>query len=335
MLPCRWATFVFPLLGAIALERWFSRRRNLRELLWVLPVVLAAVLLVAWPYYFSIRLMRQVGVLEYVQTQIWVAAGIAGLCLVLFALSCIWHRPTLWAGLLTLVLAADLIAAVRGILPTCPLEELFIKTKLTDFLLEQEKPCRVAVGMGLIPGGIMPIYGIEQWTGYDGLYPERAKRFQEDLGPDIWNSMAPACAVRYYLHASHIGETLFPRDRLGYFNLVAEHEGIEVYENTAAFPRAYLVGKARIVEDTDAMFDIMRSEEFDPSHEVLLEAAPGAALPSASTADLGSARITEWASTDVRVEATAAEPCVLVLGGCLLSRLESLCGRPSRRVVSC
>ena len=49
---------------------------------------------------------------------------------------------------------------------------------------------------GYVPRGAVANYGIEEWLGYDGLYPERIQRFQFEMGAAIWDAMEPACAIQ-------------------------------------------------------------------------------------------------------------------------------------------
>ena len=309
-----WPFFALVCLGALGLDRWLAQPRRLRELAWVLPMLAVAVALDAFVYWFNAPLLRAMHFVPYLQTQVLLAVAFAGIGILILAAFCFWRRPALVAAALTVLLAADLILGVRGILATSPRDELFIRTALTDYLLGFKKPCRVETSMGLIPCGIMPVYGIEQWTGYDGLYPERVLGFQKRLATDLWKGMEPVCSVEYYLHDPRI-KPMFPRDELGCFQLAASFEGIEVYWNSAALPRAFLVGRGLVLPDVAEMFETMRQKRgrFDPGEEVLLESMPAAGLPKAPRDALGKAEVTEWQSTRVVVQAETQAPAILVL----------------------
>ncbi len=305
--------FGVPLLGAIGLERWFDKPRRLRETLWFLPWVLVAAGMAYGIFAFNWSYLRRLGALPFVHVQFIVAAVFAALTLGICVVYCFWRRPRLLILLLTLVLAADLIASSRGLKSTSPRSELFFETKLTNFLLEREQPCRVAVGMTTIPGGLMPTYGIEDWHGYDGIYPERMRTWREQLGTDLWKAMEPACAIDYYLNDVRFPEPLFPRDELNTFHLVATFEGTEVYTNSRAFSRAFLVPEVRVVPDLEEMFETMRDERFDPASVVLVERPPEGELPHATAANLGEAKVTQRSFTHEEVQVDAAEDCALVL----------------------
>jgi len=304
--------FAIPMLGAIGLDRWFEGRRNLRDLARPALWILCAGTLVVFIYWFNSGLIRAMGMRSYILGYMAAAGSAAFLCLAILSAYVVLPKPRIAAGLFTLLLAADLLSAVHGILTTCPRDELFFDTKLTRFLQQLPQPCRVGVAMSAIPAGIMPHYGIEQWTGYDGIYPARMLHFQRELGPDIWNAMEPACSIAYYLHDLRT-DPMFPADRPGYFEAVGEFEGIEVYRNLKAFPRAYLVGKARVVEETPVLFDLMRSASFDPATEALIEKPLPAPLPDDASRDLGKAVVTKRDATYVAVEAEALQTAILVL----------------------
>lgn len=307
-----WPIFVLPMLGAIGIDRWFSQPRKLRQLAWILPILSVTALYAYVVYGFNLGVLRMMGQLDHVYGAILAALLILVVTLVLFAAHCFWQEPRVLIAMLTILLAADLLYSVHGINATSPREELFFKTELTDFLLEQDQPCRVGASMALIPGGLMPIYGIEQWTGYDGIYPERVLGLQKALKTDIWKSAEPIASVQYYLSDTRI-EPMFPYDEPGYFDLVETLNGIEVYRNNRAFPRAFLVGAVRVIEDKESLLEVMRSEDFNPSRTVLVESPLPEELPASTEGALGQASVAERKSCYVKVEANASQASVLVL----------------------
>jgi Bacterial membrane protein YfhO len=347
-----WAAFVLLWLGGLGVDYWLARPRRTREMAWPVGLAVVAGVTVAAVYTIDARYIEGLdalaqnalvtrpagqearegdesvrsgetgnaasagigycGLHRRVVTQILIASGfLAAALLVLLA-----HRyrpcPRMTGALLTMLLAVDLILAVRGIFGSCPRDELFVDTRVTDFLMAQEEPCRIESATAMIPGGVMPIYGIEEWNGYDGVYPERAIRFRRGLGPDVWSAMEPVCSIRFYLHDVRIPHQ-FPYQESGCFDLVLAAEGVEVYENTRAFSRAFLVGKGRVTPDWPTMLGVMADATFDPSREVLLEAEPEGGAPNADAGSLGVATVTRRSATRVVVEASASERCILVL----------------------
>ena len=306
--------FALPLLGAIGLDRWVSRRRKLRQLAWLAPVVLLAGTQILAVLKFNGGYMRALGVTDYVHRQVAIAALFAALGMVVLAIQCITRRPRWVAGGLTLVLACDLLYSGRTCAPTIAAEQLFPETELTRFLEGLEQPCRIDAGTAGIASGLMAPYGIEEWLGYDGLYPERIITFQTRLGPDIWNAAKPLCATQYYLYDPRY-EADFPLDAPGRFKHVTHLDGLDVYEDVEALPRAFLVGGIRTVRDAEEMFDAMASPGFEPKAEALVlasEAPERTATPSV-TGGLGNATVTQRSTTHVTVGVDALRDCVLVL----------------------
>jgi len=309
-----WVVFGLIFLAAMGIDLWFAQRRHWYDARALMLPILVAVPVVSGFYLYYGSFLRNTRVIDLVSQDIIIAAMVTGVASGVFMLCARGRRAPLAVGVLTVLLSVDLLLATRDVRPTCPPQSLFIRTDLTDYLASREPLTRVDGAFGLLPAGILPHYGIEEYRAYDGLYPERMWLFQHRLGPRVWNSMAPVCAVNYYLHNTLLDAPLFPRDEKGYFEKVATLDGIEVYENKAAFPRAFLVPRARVVPSEDDMFAIMASNDFDPAQDVLLEEPPpGPLSQEISTAPLGTATVIDRSFTRETVKVQAWRPCMLVL----------------------
>jgi len=304
--------FALAVLGAAGLDRWFARPRKLREARWGVlgAAAIGTVLLVACRFYGDLVRMMDFG--PYLATQLaWclvlLAAGLAVLLV-----SCYWHRPRLLMALITALVAVDLLGAAHGLNATYPPEGLYPETRLTEFLRGQPQPCRIQLQQGLMGSGFMTPYGIEEISGYDGIYPERLLRLQHALKDDVWNAFEPVFGVQYYLHSPEY-EAQFPIEEKNRFERVAHIDGLDVYRNNRAYPRAFLVPRARVVPDAEDLFEALRDPAFDAREVVLLEKPPLAPLPEPSPGGPGRARVTHRSATRVTIEAQAAADCVLVL----------------------
>ncbi|MCP4644621.1 MAG: YfhO family protein [bacterium] len=308
------AVFALPLLAALGLQHWFSRPRRLHDLKWTLVPVAAVVALVAWTYLFNRVVLEGEGTAGYVRTQMLIAAAFALLGVAVVIVHAVKPCPRLACAALVVLVAADLLIASRGLRPTTPGDRLYPETELTSYLQTLDPPPRVATTSATIAKGTMQWYGVEQWLGFDGIYPYRVMRFWETLGSDLWNAMEPACSIQYYVHLPEL-HPFFPRDDRGGFELVKTVDELEVYENTWAYPRAYLVGKALVEPDVDAMFEIMRNaqQQFDPGKLALLEAPLPDWTPDSDLDDLGEARVVERTWTKVSIEVDAKDDALLVL----------------------
>lgn len=305
--------FAVPLAAAIALNLWFQQPRTLRGL--AKPAVAVfALLMIPAVFYLIERPSMESATAHYVQRQlllagVWVLAGSA-----VIAVGTSWRRTKLAAALLTLILAADLLIAMRGIHPTVPRAALYPKTALTDYLVAMEQPTRLSTYTAGLPdelkNGVLEAYGLEQLWGYDGIYPSRMFTFLEQAHSRAWDSLEPLCAVSHYLFPAALSE---PHEATDNYDYLGTFDEIAVYRNRRAFARAYLVGRLMSVPDTESLFDTLCAPGFDPSQCALTESPPPGPLPSTQGNDLGTARVIRRTFTHVAIDVDAVRPCVLVL----------------------
>jgi hypothetical protein len=305
--------FAVPLLGAVGFENWFSRPRRLRELGLLLPLAILVTLTLYGLYRFHSGYIRFQGLAPYLRRELWLAAAMALASVAVLAAYVRFNRPRLLGGILALVLAADLITATRGLSPSLPREHVYPDTKLTRALQAFGHPVRIGVGEGGIASGLLAPYGIEEILGYDGLYPARIIQFQDGLKRDMWKAMMPALSIRYYLHDPRY-EPEFPlKEQPGRFELVGREDDIEIYRDTQAFDRAYLVPEVRVVPEMDEMFSTMASDGFDPARTALVEAPVEGLAGAPPGTSPGTAKVIDWGFTEIVVEVDAPHPAVLVL----------------------
>ena len=122
------------------------------------------------------------------------------------------------------------------------------------------------------------------------------------------------------LEADGTARQLFGR-RNAKYREVSRDAAIAVFENTAAFPRAFVVAGARTAPNLGASFEELVHRPFRPDREVILAADTQpdvvARLAGQSPHDpadpLGAAQVVEYATDRVRVEASASQPALLVL----------------------
>ncbi len=306
------AMFALPLLAAIGLDRWLEGAPRVRDLAWPVLAGALAAGAVYFVYRFHAKLIEMMHMTPYVGREAALAAGLALATLLVLFIAAVTRRKRLTWALLTVLLAVDLLAAARGLNPTLPRERLFPKTELTSFLAAQPKPCRFGLSEGPIPSGMATIYGIEDLIGYDGLYPDRIMTFMHALKTDVWKAIEPVYGVQFYLNAPEVNALHDVADTTR-FEKVTTLDGIDVYRNKRALPRAFLVGKLRLVEDAGEMFGLMSRGETDPAREALVERMPENAPPETQTGHLGTCEITRWTTNSVAVSVEATAPGTLVL----------------------
>ena len=309
--------FALPLLGTLGLECWLGGERRARLLWWALPCACVALGVVGFVYSMQAGLLRISGVDAYVRQEMFTAAGYAFAVLCLLGLSVKTRRTQLVAGLLTAVLAADLIWSNRGLNPTMPREQIYGETQLTAHLQSLPQPVRVGIAQGGVNSGLFAPYGIEEWLAYDGLYPARMWRYQFGLGPQVWDKMEPLHAIAYYLHNPRY-EPDWPLGEPGRFQLEKKVDGLEIYQNLRAQPRAFLVSGVERLADGPAVLARLLEPDYEPLRKVAVEDAHLPAgletkLSGAEGIATGTARVTSHESTRVQIEVETPGEAVLVL----------------------
>ncbi|GMV92313.1 MAG: hypothetical protein AMXMBFR82_20910 [Candidatus Hydrogenedentota bacterium] len=309
------AVFALPLVSALGIDHWFSRPRRVKELWPAILLYTTMGIVMASVYVFSQGYIQRVHLDEYVAEQVIIAAALALASLGIVAAYRNWNRPAVLVNLLSLVLVCDLLLAGRGTRPTLAPEYLYPETKLTQFLQGLPPPARVALGDGGIASGLMVPYGIEDWLGYDGLYPRRMTRFQTELGQDAWDSVEPTRSIEYVLNDPRYAPVFPLEEHPEYFDRLTTLDGIEVYRNKRAFHRAWLAPQARVIPDLDEMFDVMRDPSFDPSRVALVERPLPDGLDAAGTPldPTEYAKVIDRTTTRVTIEVETQANRVLTL----------------------
>lgn len=308
--------FAFALLGALGVEHWLARKRSFKALAphLVFTVIVAGIVLAVLS--LNKPLMRQLGMLPYVYHQVLVGLFFALAGLVLFAIAGRFHRYRRWWGFaLTLLLAVDLLYAARGLHPTAPRSWIFPETRVIGYLKSLDEPPRVGALTAGINPGLFPQCGIEQLWNFDAIYPARSIEFLGRLGiptADAALAMEPVCGVTHYLHDPEQPPRM-PFDDPQRFRLVLEADGLEVYENLRAFPRAFLVNHAEIVGNRDEMFEIMADPAFEPAKTCLLEKPLTGPFPEGRGVSEGKADVLKRSNNEEVVEVSAEQDSILVL----------------------
>lgn len=309
------ALFGVPLLGLIGLDIWFSRPRKLHDLAMVLIVIVPAALLVAGIWNYNARLIAMSGLSGYITREMGTAVIATVLLLGTLALHSMTNRKGIvWATFIVLS-GADTFWPVRGLNPSLERANLPGATPLVTYMQNKEKPCRFDVlGAAIAPGAIGN-FGIEEWDGYDGLYPERPVRFREKLSNRIWKSMYAATATDYYLNdPSH--EELVPIRKLvdqGALKLETSHDHIDVYRHVTMPPRARLVGKLEALPNSTDLFARMLGPGFDPRAVAVTDLPPDGTLPDSDLDFIGDASIVLHEPERIDIHVNAADDAVLVL----------------------
>jgi hypothetical protein len=86
--------------------------------------------------------------------------------------------------------------------------------------------------------------------------------------------------------------------------------GAIVYENQAVLPRFFLVSRLRPARNLAEAAALLKSPEFDPKHEAIVEGVPGPPLPAGEPA--GMVSVSEYGLQQVRLSVESQRPAYLV-----------------------
>ena len=305
------AMWGLPVLAATGLAHWFSRKRQLQELLWSVGSLALIAVAVYGLYAFHRPVLVMEGKNGYVLRQILTAGGLCLVTLGILVAGSLLNRPKLATTLVTILLACDLLYAARDFLPTSPREQVFPETDLTRMIREMDSPPpRLSVQSTPIAGGLLAAYRLEQLWGYEAIFTERIMRFFHEGHRRDWLKLEPLCSVGTYLFPPGY---LNPEDAKPRYRLADTVDNVEVYENTMALPRAFLVGQVQAVSDVETMFEVMCGPDADLLTTALTEAPPRQPLPDEPGGDLGLAHVRERQANKVVVEVQSERAACLVL----------------------
>jgi hypothetical protein len=97
------------------------------------------------------------------------------------------------------------------------------------------------------------------------------------------------------------------------FELVYDAEGVRIYRNAQAFPRAFLVHRADVVAEHARELERLVSPDFDPRTTALLERPPPLRLSGQTGEPAGTATIVHYSPEQVVVDVDAPRAGILVL----------------------
>jgi len=109
-------------------------------------------------------------------------------------------------------------------------------------------------------------FGIYDAYGYGSLYNRR----QEEIIDIIIKSNAPG--ETNLLNLLNVKYVISPKDfKADGYNIVRKSEKVNIYENKNFLPRAFLTDKAVIIKDEKKILEKLKSKDFEPKKEVVLE----------------------------------------------------------------
>jgi len=235
-------------------------------------------------------------------------------------------RRRTWSLAAVAIVAIDLLIAHRHENPSLALADAQAASRVeaTQFLVENQRDGDrfvndVHLDHALHNAGLL--WDLDGASGYSSLplwrylhylwianhgapYPHA--RLHDDLSAQgLWRFSSPlvdALAVRWVLAAR-------PPNGPGFVRRFAGSDGVDVWENTEAQPRAWLVGAARVVSDEKTAASAIAAADFDPRALAVIEQLP-------SPPPQGVGRVERWARrspVEIALDVACDAPSLLVL----------------------
>lgn len=232
------------------------------------------------------------------------------------------RRSRLWIVFACGLIILDLYAASAGFHASADPALLDYTPAAVSWLNEQPGDWRITtydtIGAGTLNANTPWLHDLADIRGYDSIIPRQFTEYMAVIEPQNglpFNRIQPVgspealdsplldvLAVKYVISAETIASAKY--------RSVWEGEGVTIYENLAAMPRAYVLPQTAEVDVPDALAALT---QYDPRHYVVVESTvashtvpqPGEWLP---------ATIDSATNNQVVVTASAAAPSWLILG---------------------
>ena len=116
--------------------------------------------------------------------------------------------------------------------------------------------------------------------------------------------MEPVNSIQYYLYDPEF-EADWPLLELvesgGLERVGTLWDGLEIYKNNRAYPRAFLAAEIEVIPDRDALFARMLSEGYRPDRTVVTQTPPKGELPHATAQNLGSVTMRHYSASNITI----------------------------------
>lgn len=254
---------------------------------------------------------------------------VAGFLLVLISVLIKKRHLLLFTSYLILIFVSfDMLRFAIKWMPFDPKNLVFPKTGIASFYPKISGVDRV---FGNFTAENSVYYRLPSIEGYDPLYIERYGEFI--TSPSDGKVKSPERSVvafpkngaytpkavdllgiKYVVHKISDGRNVWAFPYWTYpenqFKLIFDDGKFQVYENTKVFPRAFLLGKYRVVYDKQKIIDTMFLKNFDLRNGVVLEDDPKIKQVEE---EVGEARIIRYGPNNIDVETNSNSDSILLL----------------------
>ena len=231
-----------------------------------------------------------------------------------------WLGKSLFMGALIILLLVDLLPVdkryMKQLIPKNQIDAYFTKTKIDDLLLQDKTPHRI------YPLGELSDQA--HWSYYhqsiEGYHPAKLRIYQDirescltkGSDPDFGNDAA--APINWNIVNMLNAKYLLAKGAINHPNVTPIYQdktqGIVVYKNSAALPRAFCVGRTEVIADRSARFARLNQAAFRPDSIAIVEKEPGKSI---SAPQSWSAEITRYEPNAIDVKVTTDAQTLLVL----------------------
>jgi len=214
---------------------------------------------------------------------------------------------------------------------TVPEASVFPRPQVFDALPPSVAPPRVVPinakdSYLLLPPNMLETFGIADIGAYESLVPQTAAEFFHQIEPmpfkyngyilvlsDYVSPLLDLTGADYFVSATPLDVTRKPS-----LTLVTSAQGVYLYRNSQAAPRAFIVTDVRPVETHAAVWPALAAPGYTPCAFATVEGpspltAPGTPTPVGGTSCVGSATITRYETNRVFLQAQTPAEGMLVL----------------------
>lgn len=217
----------------------------------------------------------------------------------------------------------------------------FVETDAVKFLKKQKEPFRIFPVVDDKPANWYMYHKIQNVKGYHAAKIKLYQTFLENTGLEARNRFGLPPFLSKYLEVvmkegkqslQQVPANLIAPERFKMDNAIIDMLNVKylisyypipderfkqvlngqpfVFENTKVLPRAYFVDSVRVINDEMEFYKLMKSGDFNPAQEAVLEETPEFEIvPS----DKNQVEITSYDIHEIKLKAEVAEPALMVL----------------------
>jgi len=237
-------------------------------------------------------------------------------------------KYSLLAFILILIVAFDMFRFAKKWQPFDPKNLVFPNTPTTREFSRLKGYQRV---LGNLGAEALVYYGLPSIEGYDALYIKWYGEFSAFLSNGMI-TQSPRSVVQFSRNGKYASEAInllgikyiihkkaddqkgwtfpywnYPKDR---FILIYEDEKYRIFENKDSYPRAFVVGEYKVINQSNKIIETMFSNNFDLRKEIVLEKNPS----TNPTKDIrGDVKIIKYSPNLIEMEVATDKNAILFL----------------------